>query len=107
MFWTNNYITKLWPEHHFWYGTGQNIFCKETKHFSSNDKVFLTFFLGAALAMASCCGYKKSYKSMATIFTALLASDIYDLVTRLVLSRFPHVPPTQTAVNTLTVVNDR
>ena len=41
---------------------------------------------------------------MATTFTAFLASDICYLVTRLVLSRFLHVPLVQTAVNTLTVL---
>ena len=38
---------------------------------------------------------------MATIFMAFLASDVCYLVTRLVLSRFLHVPPVHTAINTL------
>ena len=28
MFWNNNHIIKLWPKHHIWCGTGQNIFHK-------------------------------------------------------------------------------
>ena len=73
---------------------------------SSNDKVFLTlFFLGAALTMAYCWS-QKSEKAMATIFTAFLASDICNLLDRLVLSWFSHVPPTQTVINRVTVVND-